>query len=66
MNEQAVVIHPEVRKLPTSRSSEALLIEACGLAEAIQLEVIHSEVVKLFAPKANTYLGAGFIELLKK
>jgi len=62
----AVVIHPEVRKLPTSRSSEALLIEACGLAEAIQLEVIYSEVVKLYAPKANTYLGAGFIELLKK
>ena len=66
MTGPAVVIHPEVRKLPTSRSSEALLIEACGLAEAIQLEVIYSEVVKLYAPKANTYLGAGFIELLKK
>ena len=66
MTGPAVVIHPEVKKLPTSRSSEALLIEACGLAEAIQLEVIYSEVVKLYAPKANTYLGAGFIELLKK
>ena len=66
MTGPAVVIHPEVRKLPTSRSSEALLIEACGLAEAIQLEVIYSEVVKLYAPKANTYLGTGFIELLKK
>ncbi len=66
MSETAIVILPEVRILPTSRNSQALLNEACGLAEAIELEVIHREVVKLFSPKAGTYLGAGFLELLIK
>ncbi len=64
MSKTAIVIHPEVRILPTSRNSDALLNEACGLAEAIELEVIHREVVKLFSPKAGTFLGAGFLELL--
>ena len=64
MSKTAIVIHPEVRILPTSRNSDALLNEACGLAEAIELEVIHSEIVKLFSPKAGTFLGAGFLELL--
>ena len=64
MSKAAIVIHPEVRILPTSRNSDALLNEACGLAEAIELEVIHREVVKIFSPKAGTFLGAGFLELL--
>lgn len=64
MSKTAIVIHPEVRILPTSRNSDALLNEACGLAEAIELEVIHREVVKIFSPKAGTFLGAGFLELL--
>lgn len=64
MSKTAIVIHPEVRILPTSRNSDALLCEACGLAEAIELEVIHREVVKIFSPKAGTFLGAGFLELL--
>ena len=64
MNKTAIVIHPEVRILPTSRNSDALLNEACGLAEAIELEVIHREVIKIFSPKAGTFLGAGFLELL--
>ena len=64
MSKTAIVIHPEVRILPTSRNSDALLNEACGLAEAIELEVIHREVIKIFSPKAGTFLGAGFLELL--
>ncbi len=64
MSKTAIVIHPEVRILPTSRNSDALLNEACGLAEAIELEVIHREVVKIFSPKAGTFLGAGFLETL--
>jgi len=62
----AIVIHPEVRILPTSRSAEALLEEACGLAQAINLEVIFSEIVKLYSPNAGTFLGAGFLELVKE
>ncbi|GIS16762.1 MAG: hypothetical protein CM15mP117_21940 [Alphaproteobacteria bacterium] len=53
MTGPAVVIHPEVRKLPTSRSSEALLIEACGLAEAIQLEVISFRGCKIIRSKSK-------------
>jgi len=64
VSKTAIVIHPEVRILPTSRNSDALLNEACRLAEAIKLKVIHREVVKLFSPKAGTYFGAGFLELL--
>ena len=60
MSNSAFVIHPEVRILPTTRSSDALLEEACGLAKAIELEVIYSEVVKLYTPKAGTYFGKGF------
>ena len=66
MSNLAIVIHPEVRILPTSRSAEALLEEACGLAQAINLEVIFSEIVKLYSPKAGTFLGAGFLELVKE
>ena len=66
MTKLALVIHPEVRILPTTRSSDALLIEACGLAKAIGLEVIYAEIVKLFAPKAGAYLGNGIIETLKQ
>ncbi|MBT5798902.1 MAG: GTPase HflX [Alphaproteobacteria bacterium] len=66
MSNLAIVIHPEVRILPTSRSAEALLEEACGLAQAINLEVVFSEIVKLYSPKAGTFLGAGFLELVKE
>ncbi len=66
MSNLAIVIHPEVRILPTSRSAEALLEEACGLAQAINLEVIFSEIVKLYSPNAGTFLGAGFLELVKE
>ena len=66
MTRLAFVIHPEVRILPTTRSSDALLIEACGLAKAIRLEVIYAEIVKLYAPKAGAYLGNGIIETLKQ
>ncbi len=66
MSSLAIVIHPEIKILQTTRSSEALLNEACGLAEAIQLEVIYSEIVKMYSPKAGTYLGNGFINIMKK
>ena len=66
MGQTAIVLHPQVRTLPTSRNSDALLEEACGLAEAIELKVIHSEVIKIFSPKAGTYIGRGFLDSLIK
>ncbi len=44
------------------RSPEARLEEACGLARAIDLEIVHSEIIKVSQPRAATLLGTGKIE----
>lgn len=44
------------------RSPEARLEEACGLALAIDLEIVHSEIIKVTQPRAATLLGTGKIE----
>ncbi|MEL6751644.1 MAG: GTPase HflX, partial [Pseudomonadota bacterium] len=49
----------------TSRSEEARLEEACGLAAAIDLDVVHSACVRLSAIKPGTLLGTGKVEELK-
>nr|WP_310522397.1 GTPase HflX [Polymorphobacter sp.] len=46
------------------RSPEARLAEAEGLARAIALDVVHSEVIKLRAASASTLFGKGQIERL--
>ena len=43
----ALVIHPELRHAPSSRPADLMLDEACLLANAIGLEVVHSEVIAL-------------------
>ncbi|MSO81263.1 MAG: GTPase HflX [Alphaproteobacteria bacterium] len=40
------------------------LEEACGLAAAIDLELVHSEVVRLAAPRPATLFGSGTVERL--
>ncbi|MBM3560161.1 MAG: GTPase HflX, partial [Alphaproteobacteria bacterium] len=40
------------------------LEEACGLAAAIDLEQVHSEVVRLVAPRPATLFGSGTVERL--
>ena len=49
-----------------SLSPQARLQEAVGLAEAIDLQVVHSEIVTLAAPRAATLLGAGKVEELAR
>ena len=60
--QQAIVLHPDVRSQPLSRPAEDMLEEACRLAEAIDLDVVLSETVRLSAPKAPTFLGPGYLE----
>jgi GTP-binding protein HflX len=63
----AVVVLP-VREAqagkPAMRSPEARLAEAEGLARAIALDVVHSEVIKLRKASASTLFGKGQIERL--
>jgi GTPase len=63
---RAFVIHPAL-KAPkeadgAARSPEARLAEAVGLAEAIELDVAGSEVVRLPRFRPGTLLGSGTVE----
>ena len=58
-----VVILPEREKdklLP--RGAEARLAEAVGLAAAIQLQIVHSEIIRLRKPSVSTLFGKGQVE----
>ncbi len=60
----AFVIHPESRHAPSSRPADLMLEEACLLANAIGLEVVHSEVIALAKLRAGSYFGKGVTERL--
>ncbi len=66
---RCLVLHPVLR-LPRgeqpegARSPEARLGEAEGLARAIQLDIIHAEVVRVSRWRPATLIGSGAIESL--
>ncbi len=68
---RAVVIAPVIKKGRAeangvvSRSDEARLAEAIGLARAIDLDVVFSAIVPVSQPKPGTLLGIGKIEEIK-
>jgi GTP-binding protein HflX len=47
------------------RDAEARLDEAAGLARAIDLDIVHTEICPLRAPKPATLLGSGVVERIK-
>ncbi|MDR3515300.1 MAG: GTPase HflX [Azospirillaceae bacterium] len=49
----------------SSRTPQARLSEAVGLAAAINLEVIHGEVIRVNRPQSGTLFGSGFIDHIK-
>lgn len=66
MREKIIVLHPvlsaqkgEGRKF--ARLPEAALEEAVGLAAAIDLDVVHSEIIKLGKAAPSTMLGKGTV-----
>lgn len=72
MSTKVIVIHPEItftrgrgeaRKF--ARLPEAALEEAVGLAAAINLEVIHSEIINLQKITPATLIGSGSVERIK-
>jgi GTP-binding protein HflX len=69
---RAVVLHPDFRHGARDRAAgvdqrdaEARLDEAAGLALAIDLDVVHTEICPLRAPKPATLLGSGVVERIK-
>jgi GTP-binding protein HflX len=62
-NHRALVVHPDLRTgQALSRTPEARLDEAAGLAEAIDLDVVEAEVCRVQRPNAGTLLGSGNVE----
>lgn len=61
---KAAVIFPSLPDSTIRLSPEARLEEACGLALAINLNVVHTDIVKLRAIKPSTLLGYGYLEKL--
>ena len=64
---RALVLCPEVRgringHAPRSRTAESQLAEAVGLAEAIDLKVVHQETVRLARVVPASFLGKGVVE----
>ena len=60
-----VVVHPDLRQgARPRRSAAARLEEAVGLALAIDLQVVHSEVLRVSRPRPSTLLGKGALEAL--
>jgi GTP-binding protein HflX len=58
------LICPEVRGHSTGHSTEARKAEFEGLAEAIRVEVVFSDVIKVREIKPATFLGGGHVETL--
>jgi len=61
--ERCIVIHPNLgRAAQTSRSAESRLEECVGLALAINVDVVTSEVINVARPRPATLLGGGAVE----
>jgi GTP-binding protein HflX len=63
---RAIVLHPDVSRRatgePEGREAEDRLSEALGLARAIDLEIEHSEVVRVNKLRPATLFGSGIVE----
>jgi GTP-binding protein HflX len=64
--ELPIVIHPAIRGEGGSRAPEDRLEEAVGLAAAIDLTVVHSELAIVNQPRASTLIGGGKIDDIRK
>jgi GTP-binding protein HflX len=59
--DRALIIHPVLHGTVQSRSPEACLAEAVGLAQAIDLDVAQARTVKVSRPQPATLLGGGTV-----
>ncbi len=74
MNEKVIVLHPVVLQEKTGdegsvrkcvRIPEAALEEAVGLAHAIDLVVVHAEIMRLKTVAPATLMGSGVVDRMK-
>jgi GTP-binding protein HflX len=64
--ERAAVLHPYPKRgARESRTAEACLAEAVGLARAIDLDIVHEEVLPVARARPATHLGIGTVKRLK-
>ncbi len=62
---RAIVLCPDIKGMrdgAQTRAADARLEEAVGLAQAIELEVVHAAVVSLVRVKSATLLGSGKVK----
>ncbi|OJV31492.1 GTPase HflX [Sphingomonas sp. 67-36] len=59
---RAIVVYPDLGG--SSRDADARLAETAGLAEAIGIEVVGREAVRVRTPRAATLIGAGQVEAI--
>lgn len=59
---RAIVLHPDLHQRPVAEEARARVEEACGLAAAISLEVVHSEYISVSQPRPSTLFGKGVVE----
>jgi GTP-binding protein HflX len=70
--DHALVIHPDLQRGAKAangvhyRTPASRLAEACGLALAIDLEIVAAEVVRVSEPRPATLIGSGKVERLKE
>ena len=63
--ERAIVLHPYRKQgARRTRSAEACLEEAVGLAQAIALDVVGSETVAIVRPRPATLFGTGTVKTI--
>ena len=58
------MLHPRIAREQSNRAAEARLAEAVGLAAAISLDVVDSEVVTLARRRSSTLIGKGRVDEL--
>ncbi|MBY0564539.1 MAG: GTPase HflX [Hyphomonadaceae bacterium] len=63
---RAIVLRPMASAQDSARDGEARLLEAVGLAQALELDVASAEAAPLRQISPRTYLGAGRVERLKQ
>ncbi len=64
MSAYAYVLYPDLKEKSALRSPDARLAEAVGLAGAIDLKIVGSEVVPVREVKPSSYIGQGAIDRL--
>ena len=62
----AFVIHPDNKHAPLPRPPALCLEEACGLVEAIGVDVVFADITALSRPRAGTFIGKGYADQLKE